>query len=167
MGGSLPAKENVHWFYIMGVVFWHSHFDSDRQVKQLSHGLCLGRAEVLRNLRQDLRAQSQGHCSTNRLEERHGERKCQSSLKGQEGPSSIRWTLELCFKSSAGKTSKRLDGMHMDFFKCMSWTGLTYNMRAPPAVLLADDWVSRGMESSKEQTCTMSIHHFHCVDSGH
>ena len=52
----------------------------------LTSGLLLGRSEVLRSLRHYLRAQSQGHHTTDRLEERGVERgsarRC--SLKGRE-----------------------------------------------------------------------------------
>ena len=55
----------------------------DRRVKQPSQVL-LGRSEVLRSLRHYLRAQSQGHHTIGRLEERGVERGSfrRSSLKG-------------------------------------------------------------------------------------
>ena len=54
----------------------------------VSSGLRLGRFEVLRSLRHYLRPQSQGHHTTDRLEERGVERGSarRSSLKGREGP---------------------------------------------------------------------------------
>ena len=64
----------------------------------LTSGSLLGRSEVLRSLRHYLRAQSRGHHSTDRLEERGVERGSarRSSLKGRERrPQSIRRTLEL------------------------------------------------------------------------
>ena len=52
----------------------------------LTSGLLLGRSEVLRSLRHYLRAQSQGHHTTDRLEERGVERGSvrRSSLRGRE-----------------------------------------------------------------------------------
>ena len=52
----------------------------------LTSALLLGRSEVLRSLRHYLRAQSQGHHTTDRLEERSVERRSarRSSLKGRE-----------------------------------------------------------------------------------
>ena len=53
----------------------------------LTSGLLLGRSKVLRSLRHYLRAQSQGHRTTDRLEERGVERGIstrRSSLKGRE-----------------------------------------------------------------------------------
>ena len=49
-------------------------------------GLLLGRSEVLRSLRHYLRAQSQGHLTIDRLEERGVERGSarRASLKGRE-----------------------------------------------------------------------------------
>ena len=52
----------------------------------LTSGMFLGRSEVLRSLRHYLRAQSQGHHTIDRLEERGVERGSarRSSLKGRE-----------------------------------------------------------------------------------
>ena len=52
----------------------------------LTSGLLLGRSEMLRSLRHYLRAQSQGHHITDRLEESDVERgsATRSSLKGRE-----------------------------------------------------------------------------------
>ena len=52
----------------------------------LTSGLLFGRSEVLRSLRHYLRAQSRGHRTTDRLEERGVERGSarRSSLKGRE-----------------------------------------------------------------------------------
>ena len=52
----------------------------------LTRGLLLGRSEVLRSLRHYLRAQSQGHHTLDRLEERGVDRGSarRSSLKGRE-----------------------------------------------------------------------------------
>ena len=52
----------------------------------LTSGLLLGRSEVLRSLRHYLRAQSQGHLTIDRLEERGVERGSarRSSLEGRE-----------------------------------------------------------------------------------
>ena len=52
----------------------------------LTSGLCLGRSKVLRSLRHYLRAQSQGHHTIDRLEERGVERRSARlfSLEGRE-----------------------------------------------------------------------------------
>ena len=62
----------------------------------LTSGLLLRRSEVLRSLRHYLQAQSQGHHTTDRLEERDVERGNARNLpwKDERGPSSIRRTLE-------------------------------------------------------------------------
>ena len=74
----------------------------------LTSGLLLGRIEVLRSLRHYLRAQSQGHHTIDRLEERGTEKGSarRSSLKGR--------TLDR-FKGNAGGTSERRGGAHMGF----------------------------------------------------
>ena len=62
-------------------------------------GLRLGRSEVLRSLRLPAGAQSQGHHTIDRLEERSIERgnaqRSSGPWKDEKGPSSIRPTLEL------------------------------------------------------------------------
>ena len=67
---------------------------ADRRASKatLTSGLFLGRSEVLKSLRLYLWAQSQGHHTIDRLEERGVERGSarRSSLKGRERPSSIR-----------------------------------------------------------------------------
>ena len=86
----------------MFIVFWLWCFfllladDKGQSKATLTSGLLLGKSEVLRSLRHYLRAQSQGHHSIDRLEERGVERGSarRSSLKDQRGPSSIRRTLE-------------------------------------------------------------------------
>ena len=50
----------------------------------LASGLVLGRFEVLRSLRHNLRAQSQGHHTIDRLEETDVESARRPSLKGRE-----------------------------------------------------------------------------------
>ena len=57
-----------------------------REKATFTSGLHLGRSEVLRSLRHYLRAQSQGHHTIDRLEERGVERGSarRSSLKGRE-----------------------------------------------------------------------------------
>ena len=77
----------------------------------LTSGLLLGRSEVLRSLRHYLQAQSQGHHTTDRPEERCVERGSarRSSLKGR---SDEHWNR---FKGNVGETSERRDGAHMGF----------------------------------------------------
>ena len=86
----------------------------------LTSGLLLGRYEVLRSLRHYLRAQSHGHHTSDRLEERGVQRGSarRSSLKGREAtrPSSIRQTLEPFQRQRWGlETSDRGAGEHMGF----------------------------------------------------
>ena len=56
-------------------VFCPRRADSFAGKATLTSGLLLGRSEVLRSLRHNLRAQSQGHRTIVRLEERRGKRK--------------------------------------------------------------------------------------------
>ena len=67
-----------------------------------------------------------------------------------------------CWKNfeEIGWSAHRLFQVHV-----LNWTDI--NLQARPTVLPTDDCVSRVTESSREQTCTMSIHHFRWVDSGH
>ena len=74
----------------------------------LTSGLLLGRSEVLRSLRHYLQAQSQGHHTTDRPEERGVERGSarRSSWKGR---SDEHWNR---FKGNIGETSERRGGAH-------------------------------------------------------
>ena len=67
-------------------VFCPRRADSFAGKATLTSGLLLGRSEVLRSLRHNLRAQSQGHHNINRLEPRSVERGSarRFSLKGRE-----------------------------------------------------------------------------------
>ena len=83
----------------------------------LTSGLLLGRSEVLRSLRHYLRAQSQGHHTIDRLEERSVERGSarRSSLKRtRKGhrQSNEHWNR---FKGNVGETSERRGGAYMGF----------------------------------------------------
>ena len=82
----------------------------------LTTGLLLGRSEVLRSLRDHLRAQSQDQEDIDRQEERGVERGSArlSSLKGREGhrQSDELWNR---FKGNVEKTSERRGGAHMGF----------------------------------------------------
>ena len=68
-------------------------------------GLLLGRSEVLRRLRHYLRAQSQGHHTIDRLEERGVERGSarRSSLKGRERAIVSRTNIGTVSKATLGK----------------------------------------------------------------
>ena len=74
-------------------------------------GLFFGRSEVLRRLRQYLRAQSQGHHTIDRLEERGVERGSfrRSSLKGRERAIVNQTNSGTFSKATLGK--RRRDGM--------------------------------------------------------
>ena len=79
---------NVLWVYCLGHAGVKGNDRADRLAgkETLANGLLLGRSEELRSFRHYLRAQSQGHHTTDRLEERGVERgnAGQSSLKGRE-----------------------------------------------------------------------------------
>ena len=84
----------------------------------LTSGLLLGRSEVLRSLRHYLRAQSQGHHTIDRLEERGVERGSarRSFLKGRERVIVSQTNIyRHRFKGNDGETSERLGGAHMGF----------------------------------------------------
>ncbi len=76
------------WVYCPGHAGVKGNDRADRLAGKatLTSGLLLGRSEVLRSLRHYLRAQSQGHHTIDRLEERGVERGSarRSSLKGRE-----------------------------------------------------------------------------------
>ena len=102
------------WVYYPGYAGVKGNDRTDRQAgnANLRNGLLLGRSEVLRSLRHHLWAQSQGHHTIDRLEERGVERGSarRSSLKGtREGhrQPDEHWN---CFKSNVGGTSERWGG---------------------------------------------------------
>ena len=77
------------WVYCPGHARVKGNDRADRLAGKatLTNGLLLGRSKVVRSLRHYLGAQSQGHHTTDHLEERGIERGSvrQSSLKGREG----------------------------------------------------------------------------------
>ena len=77
----------------------------------LTIGLLLGRSEVLRSLRHYLRAQTQGHHTTDRLEERgvEGGSPRRSSSKGRERATVIHTNIGIVPKATLGKPLR--DGM--------------------------------------------------------
>ena len=80
--------QNLLWVYRPGHAGMEGNDRADRLAGKatLTSGLLLGRSEVLRSVRHDLRAQSQGHHTIDRLEERGVERGSagRSFLKGRE-----------------------------------------------------------------------------------
>ena len=74
------------WVYCLGHAGGNARADREAGKAVLASGLCLGRSKVLRSLRHYLRAQSQGHHTIDRLEEKCIERGSArlSSLKGRE-----------------------------------------------------------------------------------
>ena len=89
----------------------------------LTRSLLLGRSEMLRSLRHYLRAQSQGHHITDRLEESDVERGFLYTifLEGtREGhhQSDKHWNR---FKDDVRETSERRGGAHMGFFQAHSY----------------------------------------------
>ena len=83
----------------------------------VSSGLIPVRSEVLRSLRQYMRAQSQGHHTIDRLGEGVLERgrARQSFLKGRERATANQTKSWNRFKGDVGETSERLGGAHMGF----------------------------------------------------
>ena len=79
---------NLLWVYSLGHAGVKGNDRTDRLAEKaaLTSGLLLGRSQVLRSLRHYLRAQSQGHQTIDRLEERGVERGSSKrfSLKGRE-----------------------------------------------------------------------------------
>ena len=107
------------WVYCSGHAGVKGNDPADRLAGKatLTSGLLLGRSEMLRSLRHCLRAQSQGHHTIDRLEERGVERgnARRSSLKGRdEGhrQSDEHWKR---FKGNVGETSEGWGGAHMGF----------------------------------------------------
>ena len=75
------------WMYCLGHAGVKGNDRADTLAGKVTFiGLFLGKSEVLRSLRQYLRAQSQGHHTIDRLEERGVERGSarRSSLKGRQ-----------------------------------------------------------------------------------
>ena len=87
----------------------------------LTSGLLLGRSEVLRSLIHYLRAQSQGHHTIDRLEERGVERGSarRSSLKGRERAIVSQTNIGTLWKATLGKLLRR-DGAHVGFSECIN-----------------------------------------------
>ena len=79
----------------------------------LTSGLHLGRSEVLRSLRHYLWAQSQGHHTIDRLDERGVERRSgrRSSLKGRERAIVNQTNIGTVLKETLGETSQRRGGV--------------------------------------------------------
>ena len=82
----------------------------------LTSGVLLGSSEVLRSLKHYLRAQSQRHHTTDRLEERgvEGGSARRSSLKGRER-AVVSQTNIGTFRGNVGEASERRRGTHMGF----------------------------------------------------
>ena len=89
----------------------------DWRAKQPSQVACVLKTEVLRSLRHWLRAQSHGHHTIDRLEERGVEKESarRSSLKGRERAIVNQKTIGTVSKATLGKTSEGWDGAHKVF----------------------------------------------------
>ena len=87
----------------------------DWRAKQPPQVACV--SEVLRTLRHDPRAQSQGHHTVGRLEERGVDRGSsrRPSLKGRERAIVNQTNIGTVSKATLGETSERRDGEHMGF----------------------------------------------------
>ena len=107
------------WVYCPGHAGVKGNDRADRLAGKaiLTSGLLLGRSEVLRSLRHYLRAQSQGHHTTDRLEERGVEigSARRSSLKGRERAIVSQTNIATVSKAALGETSETRDGAHMGF----------------------------------------------------
>ena len=106
------------WVYCPGHAGVKGNDRADRLAGKatLTSGLLVGRSEVLRSLRRSLRAQSQGHHTIDRLEERGVERGSarRYSLKGRERAIVSQTNIGTVSKATLGKLLKcRLS--QMDF----------------------------------------------------
>ena len=83
----------------------------------ITSGLRLGRSEVLRSLGHYLQAQSQGHYTIGRLEQRGMERGSvrRSSLKGRERAIVNQTNIGTVSKATLGKLLEKRGGAHMGF----------------------------------------------------
>ena len=86
-------------------------------IATLTSGLLFGRSGQLRSLSHHLRAQSQGHCTIDRLEERSVERESarQTSLKRRERAIVSQTNIGTVSKETGNKASERWDGAHAGF----------------------------------------------------
>ena len=116
------ATPKFLWVHCPGHAAVKGNDRADRLMDKatITSGLRLGRSEALRSLRHYLRAQNQGHRTTDCLEEKGVERGStrRSSLKGRErgwpflvSQVSVRHR----FKGNVGETFERRDGSHMGF----------------------------------------------------
>ena len=98
------------WVYYLGYAGVKGNDRGDKLAGKatLTSGELLGRSEVLKSLRNYLRAQSQGHYPIDRLEER------QSSSKGRERAIVNQTNIRTISKATFGKTERR-GGAHMGF----------------------------------------------------
>ena len=78
----------------------------------LRNGLLLGRSEVLRSLRHYLRAQSQGHHTIDRVEERGVERVFLEKMRERNCHSDEHWNRS---EGNIGENSEKRKGAYMDF----------------------------------------------------
>ena len=114
----------------------NNHADRLAGKATLTRGLLLRKSEVLRSLRQYLRAQSQGHHSIDRLEERGMERGRArwSSLKGRERAIINQMKTGTVSKAALGKLLR--DGVeHIWAFpntQIPSWTELNWTEQLSP-----------------------------------
>ena len=99
------------WVYCPGHAGVKGNDRADRLAGKatLTSGLLLGTSEVLRSLRYYLRAQSQGHHTIYRLEERGVER---GSAREGHCQSDEHWNR---FKGNVGETSERRGAAHTGF----------------------------------------------------
>ena len=90
----------------------------------LTSGLLFGRSKVLRSLRHYLRAQSQGHHTTDRLEDRGVERgsSSRSSLKGRERAIVSQTDIGTVSRATFGEASERRGGRHVGFSESTNTT---------------------------------------------
>ena len=117
---STATFETSSWVYYAGHAGVKGNDRAERLAGKaaITSSLLLEKSEVLRSLRHYLRAQSQGHHTIDRLEERGVERGSarRSSFKGQERAiimqSHERWNR---FKGNCGETCERRSGAPMGF----------------------------------------------------
>ena len=115
----------------------------------LTNGFLLGRSEVVRSLRDYLRAQSQGHHTIDRLEDRGVERGSarRSSSKGRERDHHHSDEHRNCFKGDVVETSETMGGAIMGFSgrinTILNWTERVYfliSLTPTPAIFDVVIW---------------------------
>ena len=129
--GTQSRPAGCRWTGPVGVLPWTWVKGNDRADRlagkaTLTSGSLLGRSQVLRSLRHYLRAQSQGHHTIDRLEERGVEKGSarRSSLKGRERAIVSQTNIGTVSKATLGKLLR--DGVAHRYHLELNWTELNW-----------------------------------------